>query len=114
MWRNDRFNWRPNCYATYSAVALLICVVSREARTDIGSRVRFSANSVFLANQEEAASLGCSNEEFEGRIIGFSDSGALVKAYAVVEVVRKLSFVVPVQDLKLVSDSEPNAVGLGS
>jgi hypothetical protein len=86
----------------------------REAGTDIGSRVRFSAHNVFLANQEEAASLASGDEEFEGRIIGFSDSGALVKAYAVVEVVRKLSFVVPVQDLRLVSDSESNAVGLGS
>jgi hypothetical protein len=86
----------------------------REALTDIGSRVQFSARNVFLANQVEAESLAGGDEEFEGRIIGFSDSGPLVRAYAVVEVVRKLSFVVPVHDLRLISDSEPNAVGLGS
>lgn len=42
----------------------------------------------------------------EGTIAGFSDSGAAVRAYAVVEVevVRKLSVVVPVSDLSLISD----------
>jgi hypothetical protein len=114
MWRRISVNWPPNCSATQSAVELRICTASWEARTDIGSRVRFSAHNVFLANQEEAANLASGDEEFEGMIVGFSDSGALVKAYAVVEVARKLSFVVPVQDLRLVPDSEPNAVELGS
>ena len=44
---------------------------------------------------------GC--DELQGTITAFSDSGASVKAYAVVEVVRKLSLVVPVDDLSLIS-----------
>ena len=75
--------------------------------------MRFSALSVFLPNQEEAVSFASGNDELEGIITGFSDSGALLKAYAVVEVVRKLSLVVPVHDLRLVSDPEPNSVELG-
>jgi len=93
---------------------MLTHVGSREAGTDIGSRVRFSAHNIFLPNQEEAESLTSGNEEFDGVITGFSDSGEVTKAYAVVEVVRKLSFVVPVPDLRLVSDSDPNAFERGS
>jgi hypothetical protein len=96
------------------AVELLIQIESREARTNIGSRVRFSAQSIFLPNQEEIASFASPNEEFEGIITGFSDSGSSIKAYAVVEVVRKLSFVVPAPDLRSVSDAGPNATELGS
>ena len=88
-------------------------MASKEAATETGSRVRFSARSVFLPNPEEAVNFA-GNDELEGIITGFSDSGASLKAYAVVEVVRKLSLVVPIQELRLVSDREPNAAELGS
>ena len=51
-------------------------------------------------------SFGSGCDELEGIIAGFSDSGAAVNFYAVVEVVRKLSLVVPVDDLCLVSGPE--------
>lgn len=85
---------------------MLIYVFSREGATEIGSRVRFSARSVFLPNTEEAVSFAAGRDELEGTIAGFSDSGASAKVYAVVEVVRKLSLIVPVDDLSVVLGPE--------
>lgn len=82
---------------------LLLREPSREDATKIGSRVRFSASSVFIPNPEEAASFSPDGGELEGTIASFSDSGTSVKAYAVVEVVRKLSLVVLVDDLRPIS-----------
>jgi len=85
-----------------------------EAATEQGSRVRFSASSVFLWNPENAMSLVSECDELEGTIVGFSDSGDAARAYAVVEVIRKMSLVVPVGELTLVSGSDENAVDPGS
>ena len=114
-WRT-MFLWslRADGHLKYLAVEMLKQVGSGEAYTDIGSRVRFSAHNIFLPNQEEAESLASGDDEFEGVISGFSDSGGLTRAYAVVEVIRRLSFVVPVPDLRLVTDSDPNAFNRGS
>jgi hypothetical protein len=79
---------------------------SQEAVTEIGSRVRFSAGSVFLPNLEEAVGLFSRDDYLEGTIASFSDSGASSKVFAIVEVVRKLSLVVPVDDLILISGPE--------
>jgi hypothetical protein len=81
---------------------LLYARSSGEGATEKGSRVRFSPRSVFLSNPEEAMSLGPEGDELEGTIVGFSDSGTAAKAYAVVEVVRKLLLVIPVNDLSLI------------
>jgi hypothetical protein len=70
--------------------------------------VTFSAHNIFLPNQDEAGSLTFEDEELEGVITGFSDSGEVPRAFAVVEVVRRMSFVVSVPDLRLISDSNPN------
>jgi hypothetical protein len=90
------------------ALEMLLGASSREARTDIGTRVRFSAQHIFLPNQEEAEGLIHGDEEYEGVITGFSDSGESRRAYAVVEVVRRLSFVVSVPDLRLISEPDPS------
>lgn len=42
-------------------------------------------------------------DELEGTIVGFSDSGPQRDAYAIVEVVRRLSLVVPVEQLRYIS-----------
>jgi hypothetical protein len=72
--------------------------------------VKFSAQRVFLANPEDAMSLASANSDLEGTIVGFSDSGTAAKAYAVVEVIRRMSLVVPVDDLNLISSLDPSAV----
>jgi len=103
-WLGQNRNWHSKCFAMWI----------REAGTKIGNRVRFSAHNIFLPNQEETGSLTFGEEEFEGVITGFSDSGEIPRAYAVVEVVRTLSFVVSVPDLRLISESDPNAFERGS
>jgi hypothetical protein len=66
--------------------------------------VRFWLHSVYLPNLEEPAGFSGEkeDEELEGVIVGFSDSGASLKAFAVVEVAGQPSLVVPVADLRLV------------
>jgi hypothetical protein len=71
--------------------------------TKVGSRVRFSMRSVFLPDPGEAATFASGLDELEGTIAGLSDSGGAANVYAVVEVTRKMSFVVPVADLSLLS-----------
>lgn len=44
-----------------------------------------------------------STEYFEGTILDFSDSGDRTRAFAVVEVVRRRSFVVPLDQLTILS-----------
>lgn len=68
--------------------------------------MRFSAQSVYLLNPRDAACLASWDGDVEGMIIGFSDSGAQAKAYAVVEVVRRMSLVVSVEGLSLVSSPD--------
>jgi len=91
----------PNCSRSH---------LIREAVTELGSRVRFSTNSVFLPNQEEILNFAAGRKELEGVISGFSDSGAALRAYAVVEVVQRMSMVVPVSELRLVSNPDPDRV----
>jgi len=44
-----------------------------------------------------------STENFVGTILDFSDSGERIRAFAVVEVVRRRSFVVPVDQLTILT-----------
>ncbi len=43
-------------------------------------------------------------ENFEGTILDFSDSGDRSRAFALVEVVRRRSFVVPVDQLTILTN----------
>ena len=72
--------------------------------TEKGDRVRFAKESVFLPDPQEVLAFASECDDLEGTIVDFSDSGIQVKAYAVVEVVRRLSLVVPVEQLRVVSD----------
>ena len=56
------------------------------------------------------AEFGLGAEGLEGVITGFSDSGSVHRAYAIVEVSRTQSFIVPVKSLTLVSDNEPGGL----
>jgi hypothetical protein len=70
-------------------------------------------HSVFLPSQDEVRRFADGDEELDGIVLGFSDSGESSKAYAVVEVKRTLSLVVPIRALKLLSDSMSNATEPG-
>src|SRR4051794_21081756 len=69
----------------------------RERKTQVGDRVRFSATSIFLP--EAAVAVLPPSSEIEGVIVEFSDSGAAPRAFAVVEIVRTETVVVPVDKL---------------
>jgi hypothetical protein len=59
--------------------------------------VRFEAADVFLPNPEELLRPA---GDLEGVVVGFSDSGAEARVFAVVEVVQKQEVVVPVDKLQ--------------
>ena len=69
----------------------------------MGDQVRFAAASAFLPSRDEVLTFAPGVDELEGTIVGFSDSGLQRNAYAIVEVVRRLSLVVPVEQLHCVS-----------
>jgi len=59
--------------------------------------VRFRASSIFLSPTPEPIS---PDEELEGTVVGFSDSGNQPSVFAVIEVVRNQTLVVPVSELQ--------------
>lgn len=65
--------------------------------------MRFLLSSVFLLEAGSCLSDLSPDGAVEGSIIGFSDSGAEAKAFAVVEVMRKITVVVPAGSLTLVN-----------
>lgn len=70
-----------------------------EGDTRKGDRVRFERSDMFLPSPEE---LLPGAGELEGVVIGFSDSGAQQRVFAVVEVVQRQEVVVPVEKLRLI------------
>jgi len=65
-----------------------------------GDRVHFRVSSVFLPSAGEVSTRLAETEELEGTILSFSDSGDQPRAFAVIEVVRKVTVVVPVSELQ--------------
>ncbi len=68
--------------------------------------MRFRVSDVFLPSQEAILAAPSAETELEGTIIDFSDSGQKVQVFAVVDVVRRQTVVVPVQKLEVVSGPE--------
>ncbi len=63
-------------------------------------RVRFAIASIFLPSSEEVTRLMPGVQTLEGTIVGFSDSGERPRAFAVIEVLQRHTFVVPVERLQ--------------
>jgi hypothetical protein len=68
--------------------------------TEKGEKVRFHRTDVFLPGAEELEAASREEEELEGTVIDFSDSGLRPKAFAIVEVVQKQTVVVPTEKLE--------------
>jgi hypothetical protein len=66
-----------------------------------GAKVRFRVSDVFLPPGEELQEFSDEADEIEGVIVSFSDSGALHRAFAVIEVALKRTLIVPVEKVKL-------------
>ena len=79
--------------------------------TERGNKVRFHVADVFLPNAEEVRALFGSEEELEGIVMNFSDSGSRSKAFAIVEVVRRQTVVIPVERLQPMQDKTSQAEG---
>ena len=68
--------------------------------------MRFRFSDVFLPSPEAILAAPSAEEELEGTILDFSDSGQKIKVFAVVDVVRRQTVVVPVQKLEVVPEPE--------
>jgi hypothetical protein len=76
--------------------------------TQKGSHVRFHLADVFLPSVAELHAVLGEEEELEGTVVDFSDSGSRRGAFAVVqlEVVVKRTAIVPVEKLRLAEVDE--------
>jgi hypothetical protein len=79
--------------------------------TQTGDKVRFRVLDVFLPSPESAFAPPSAEEELEGTVVDFSDSGQKARVFALIDVVRKQTVVVPVEKLYPVPRSEPEAGG---
>ena len=75
--------------------------------------MHFRIADVFLPGREELdiALFPEMEEELEGTLVGFSDSGSDLRAFAVVKVVRTQNVVVPTAKLRIVGSSGSGAKG---
>ena len=64
---------------------------------------------VFLPSQEEVSAPLPADTPLEGVVVGFSDSGATLRVFAMVEVVRRQTMVVPVEKMTVVPLEGPQS-----
>jgi hypothetical protein len=76
--------------------------------TNKGDKVRFHVSDIFLPNAGGVLIASPEESELEGTIVDFSDSGPNVRYFAVVEVVKTQSLIVPVERLDVVETSSPS------
>jgi hypothetical protein len=68
----------------------------------VGDKVRFQLSDVFLPGPGGVFPSLPEETELLGTVLNFSDSGAKTQFFAVVEVVRKQSLIVPVEKLEII------------
>lgn len=68
--------------------------------TNTGDKVRFRISDVFLPSPDALCFIQTGEEELEGTIVDFSDSGQKERVFAVIDVVRTKTVVVPVEKLQ--------------
>jgi hypothetical protein len=67
--------------------------------TQVGDKVRFSVSDIFLPDSENVFVVAPGEVEVQGTVVSFSDSGPTPRMFAVVEVVRRQTVVVPIEKL---------------
>ena len=84
-----------------------------EARgnTEKGSKVRFHVSDVFLPSPADLAVAFSGAEELEGTVIDFSDSGKTHHAFALIEVTRQQTVIIPTEKLEPVCNLETPPAG---
>jgi hypothetical protein len=73
-----------------------------ETHTQPGDKVRFLAADVFLPSPAVLSAIAEEETHLEGTVLSFSDSGQKPRFFAVVEVLRTHSLVVPVEKMKVI------------
>jgi hypothetical protein len=93
--------------AVHGEEIVAVPVVSRpqEAHTREGDKVRFCVADVFLPSAEEVFGPLPTDTQLDGVVVSFSDSGDNLRVYAVVDVVRRQTVVVPVNRLTTLSQT---------
>jgi hypothetical protein len=64
--------------------------------------VRFRGSNIFLPGAAGWSAALSEEPELEGTIVGFSDSGSKPRYFAVIEVVKRHTLIVPVEKLDVV------------
>jgi hypothetical protein len=82
--------------------------VARRRYTRKGDKVRFRFSDVFLPSPEEVFGALAPDASLEGVVVSFSDSGSELRVFAVVDVVRRQTLVVPVNKVTVVSTEAEN------
>jgi hypothetical protein len=77
-------------------------LVWRELQTRQGDRVRFCIADAFLPSADELTVFAELNEKVEGTVIDFSDSGSKLDFFAVIDVIRRRTVVVPVERVEVI------------
>jgi len=72
--------------------------------------VRFHLADVFLPNAVDLRAVFRDDEEIEGTVIDFSDSGNRQNAFAVVEIIRKQTVIIPIEKLQAGSGTKRDQV----
>ena len=62
--------------------------------------MRFHLSDVFLPNADELRAVYREEEELEGTVIDFSDSGIRPNAFAIVEIIQKQTVIIPIEKLE--------------
>ena len=79
------------------------CSADRSAegrrQTREGDKVRFFVSDVFLPGPEDVFGALAADAQLEGTVVSFSDSGSEARVFAVVDVIRRQTVVVPVDRL---------------
>lgn len=73
--------------------------------TQKGDKVVFSVSDAFLPECDNARSSFIDEGEVVGTVLDFSDSGGTPRAFALVEIVRQQTLVVPVEKLRVMEES---------
>jgi hypothetical protein len=74
----------------------------RRTSTQVGDKVRFRISDVFLPSPEAVLVTPSMEQLLEGTIVDFSDSGQKAMAFAVVDVIRRQTVVVPIEKLNAI------------
>lgn len=78
-----------------------------EVLTHVGDKVRFSVDDIFLPNAESVFVAAPGEVEVHGTVVNFSDSGHTPRMFALVEVVRRQTVVVPIEKLQPLPSRSP-------